>query len=517
LNLTLEVGLALFVAIIVLRAGLGWRRDTWQTDVEQQFQMSMRIELYETLSRTELYRLQQLRTSQFIQSTQVEIRQAQRAANIIFRLFSQVLDLGAYFAVAVILSAKMTLFAVACGVLGALILVPLVTKTHALSERQVGVRGRMLTNLMEHLQGIRTARVLGLNEKFLEDFRQRCYEAAVGNSRLTRLASSSTLVFEVVAVLVLASFVYAGLTFFHVEASVFVVLLIVFVRIFPAIGGLQSQVQQFVSNLPSFRHYLDLLSDLREHEEVVVESSDRTRLLMRETLALRDVSFGYQTNGPLILKNVSLTITIGDLTAIGGQSGAGKSTLADIASGLLPPQSGEVLLDGRALDNRERVLWRREVGVVPQEGFLFDDTIRNNLLCVKPDASDKELWGVLDTVNARGFVEANSDMLDRNVGERGGLLSGGERQRLSIARALLRRPQLLILDEPTNNLDEASEKALFEVLEKLKRATTLLVISHDQQILERADRLFQVDGGQLVAESTRRVSHLEKSAELSLK
>jgi ABC-type bacteriocin/lantibiotic exporter with double-glycine peptidase domain len=141
LNLTLEVGLALFVAIIVLRAGLGWRRDTWQTDVEQQFQMSMRIELYETLSRTELYRLQQLRTSQFIQSTQVEIRQAQRAANIIFRLFSQVLDLGAYFAVAVILSAKMTLFAVACGVLGALILVPLVTKTHALSERQVGVRG----------------------------------------------------------------------------------------------------------------------------------------------------------------------------------------------------------------------------------------------------------------------------------------------------------------------------------------------------------------------------------------
>jgi ATP-binding cassette subfamily C protein len=355
----------------------------------------------------------------------------------------------------------------------------------------------MLTNLMEHLQGIRTARVLGLNEKFLEDFRQRCYEAAEGNSRLTRLASSSTLVFEVVAVLVLASFVYAGLTFFHVEASVFVVLLIVFVRIFPAIGGLQSQVQQFVSNLPSFRHYLDLLSDLREHEEVVVESSDRTRLLMRETLALRDVSFGHQTNGPLILKNVSLTITIGDLTAIGGQSGAGKSTLADIASGLLPPQSGEVLLDGRALDNRERVLWRREVGVVPQEGFLFDDTIRNNLLCVKPDASDKELWGVLDTVNARGFVEANSDMLDRNVGERGGLLSGGERQRLSIARALLRRPQLLILDEPTNNLDEASEKALFEVLEKLKRATTLLVISHDQQILDRADHLFQVDGGNL--------------------
>lgn len=498
LNLTLESGLGLFIVVVTLRAVLGWRRNTWQVDVEQEFQLSMRVGLYEALSRTELYRLQQLRTSEFIQSTQVEIRQAQRAANIMFRLLSQVLNLAAYFVVAMVLSVEMTLFAVACGVVGALILVPLVVRTHTLSKQQVQVRARMLSNLMEHVQGARTARVLGLTDKFVEDFRQRCREAAVGYSHLARLSSGSTLAFEVVAVVLLAGFVYVGLTFFDVEASVFVVLLIIFARIFPTIGDLQGQVQQFVSHLPSFRHYRELLQDLQRHEEALPEFGDESQLTMHRSLALDQVSFGYDPDEPAVLENVSLTIEKGALTAIGGESGAGKSTLADIAAGLLPPRSGRVLLDDQPLSDRQRVVWRREVGVVPQEGFLFDDSVRNNLLCVKREATDEELWAVLDTVNARAFVEARAGGLDGVVGERGGLLSGGERQRLSIARALLRHPQLLVLDEPTNNLDEASERALFDVLENLKRQTTLLVISHDQRILERADRRFQLANGQLV-------------------
>jgi ATP-binding cassette subfamily C protein len=133
--------------------------------------------------------------------------------------------------------------------------------------------------------------------------------------------------------------------------------------------------------------------------------------------------------------------------------------------------------------------------MVPQESFLFNDTIRGNLLCVNPSATEQELWDVLDAVNSRTFVEARRNRLDSEVGERGSLLSGGERQRISIARALLRKPQLLVLDEPTNNLDKDSVLALLEVLDRLKRHATLLVISHDPRILQRADRVFHVEGG----------------------
>ncbi|MDH4022314.1 MAG: ABC transporter ATP-binding protein/permease, partial [Gammaproteobacteria bacterium] len=128
-----------------------------------------------------------------------------------------------------------------------------------------------------------------------------------------------------------------------------------------------------------------------------------------------------------------------------------------------------------------------------------DDSIRANLACVRPEATEQELWEVLDAANCRAFVEARHGGLDSTVGERGGLLSGGERQRLSIARALLRRPQLLVLDEPTNNLDKESVAALLDIIEKLKRQATLLIVSHDPRVLQRADRIYLLEGGAVVS------------------
>lgn len=499
LTLTLETGLALFVVAIGLRALLNWRRETWQVEVEQTFQTALRSRLYETLARTELYFLQRLRTSEFVQATQSEIRRAQEAANALFQLFAQALNLSAYFAVALLLSTKMTLFAIACGVAAILVMLPVVRRTHALSRQQIRIRSSMINNLVEHIQGLRTARSLGLTERFVKDYRGRSDQAAHVAVRLTQLSALSTLVFDVVAVLLLAAIVYAGLVTFAVEPARFLVLLLIFVRIFPAIGQFQNQVQRFASLVPSFRHYLDLLSELGRHEESAPRPGDGPRPRMTQALELRNVTFRYHALEEPALKDVSLRIDKGAMTAIGGHSGAGKSTLVDIATGLLPPGDGALFLDGRALDERERILWRRETALVPQESFLFNDSLRGNLLCVKPDATEAELQEVLDAVNCRAFVEARRGGLDGEVGERGGLLSGGERQRISIARALLRRPQLLVLDEPTNNLDKESVAALLEILERLKRHATLLVVSHDPRILQRADRIFLLEGGVLVA------------------
>lgn len=500
LALTLETGLMLFVGVIGLRSLLNWRRATWQVEVEQDFQTTLRNQLYETLARTELYWLQRLRTSEFIQATQSEIRRAQEAVNALFQLFAQTLNLAAYFIVALFLSVLMTLFALVCGGLAVLIMLPLVRRTHKLSRQQIRIRSSMINNLIEHIQGLRTARSLDLTERFVADYRRRSAQAARNAIRLTELSALSTLVFDFVAVLLLAAVVYAGLTRFALEPTRFVVLIIVFIRIFPAIGQFQNQVQRLVSLVPSFRHYLELLNDLQGHEESMPRPEDGPRPRMLEALELRNVTFSYHALEEAALRDVSVRIECGTMTAIGGQSGAGKSTLVDITTGLLPPGTGGVFLDGHHLNDRERILWRRETALVPQESFLFSDSIRANLVCVKPDATEQELWDALDAVNCRAFVEARHGGLDSEVGERGALLSGGERQRISIARALLRRPQLLVLDEPTNNLDKESVAALLDILEKLKCQATLLIVSHDPRVLERADRLFLLEGGAVVTD-----------------
>lgn len=500
-TLTLESGLVLFVVIVGVHAGLNWRRTTWQVEVEQHFQAALRIRLYDALARTELIRLQRLQTSEFVQSTASEIRRAQQAANSLLQLVSLALNLLAFFAVALVLSIELTILALLCGGIGALIMIPLVKRTHDLSVQETRIRSSMVNNLIEHIQGLRVGRSLGLTGRFVADYRSLSERAAGINILLTRLSAKSFFAFELVAVVILAGIVYVGLTQLAIDGARFLVLLLVLVRIFPEVGRFNIQLQTFVSLLPGFRHYLDLLAELERNEEAVPSRADAPRLRMDRALELRQVSFRYHEDEDRVLKDVSLAIVKGGLTAIAGHSGAGKSTLVDIATGLLPPASGGLYLDGRMLDDEERVLWRREIAMVPQEGFLFNDTLRGNLLCVNPAATEQDLWDVLDAVNSRAFVEARRGQLDSDVGERGNLLSGGERQRISIARALLRRPQLLVLDEPTNNLDAESVRALLEILRTLKHHTTLLVISHDPRVLRQADRVFQIEGGSIVPDA----------------
>lgn len=498
LQLTLESGLALFALVICGRALLSWRRETWQVEVEQDFQTTLRHRLYETLSRTELRYLQRLRTSEFIQATQGEIRRVQDAVNLLFQLASTFLRLLVYFTVAFLLSPAMTVVVFACGSLAVLAMRPLVRRTHVLSRQQVRVRGSMINNLVEHIQGLRTARSLGLTGTFVSDYRRRSGQSARVAVELTRLSARSALVFEIVAALLLSVLVYVGLARLHVEPARFVVLLLIFIRLFPSIGNLQNQFQRFVGLVPSFRHYYELLDELGAHEERGSTAEGLPRIEMARGIELRAVDFTYHPTQPPSLRNVTLRIDRGTLVAVGGHSGAGKSTLADIVTGLLPPTSGTVAIDGHDLDDDQRMRWRRETALVPQEGFLFNDSIRANLLCVRPDAPERDLWEVLDAVNGRAFVEARAGGLDNVVGERGGLLSGGERQRICIARALLRRPQLLVLDEPTNNLDVASVTALLEVLDSLRDRATLLVISHDPRVLQRADTVHWLADGALV-------------------
>jgi ATP-binding cassette subfamily B protein len=211
----------------------------------------------------------------------------------------------------------------------------------------------------------------------------------------------------------------------------------------------------------------------------------------------QDVCFSYSEELP-VLNHISLHARPGETVALVGETGAGKSTLVNLLTRFYEFDTGEILIDGRPLRDLSKSALRGAVGMVTQESFLFNGSIRDNLRLGKGDATDAELWDALDAANARSFVERLPDGLESLVGERGVKLSVGEKQRVSIARALLKDPPILILDEATASVDTHTERLIQEALERLMAERTSFVIAHRLSTVRHADQILVMERGRIV-------------------
>jgi ATP-binding cassette subfamily C protein len=233
-----------------------------------------------------------------------------------------------------------------------------------------------------------------------------------------------------------------------------------------------------------------------EAREIRVQAA--WELNVQRGIQMRGVTFVYPRRPePPALRDLTLDIAAGRTTAIVGPSGAGKSTLADLIIGLLQPTSGQLYVDGTPLGPERLPSWRSRIGYVSQDTVLLHDTVRANLAWARRGATETELWQAI-RLAAADFVGELPHGLDTVVGERGVLLSGGERQRLALARALLRRPEVLILDEATSSLDSENELRIQEAIEGLHRRLTILIITHRLSTIRSADIIYVLDQGRIV-------------------
>ncbi|TAF98347.1 MAG: ATP-binding cassette domain-containing protein, partial [Bacteroidetes bacterium] len=217
-------------------------------------------------------------------------------------------------------------------------------------------------------------------------------------------------------------------------------------------------------------------------------------------IEFKNVCFSY--NDVPILKNISLTIPYGKTVALVGASGSGKSTLADLVPRFHDVTSGEILIDGTPIQQLDIASLRKQISIVTQEAILFNDTVANNISLGTPDATQTQIEEAAKAANAYNFISQKEQGFATNVGDRGGKLSGGERQRVTIARALLKNPPILILDEATSALDTESERLVQEAINTLMKNRTSLVIAHRLSTIQHADEIVVLQNGEIAEQGT---------------
>jgi ATP-binding cassette, subfamily C, bacterial len=491
--------LVLYVGLIASFACL--RR--WQTvtycALQVGFTAYLRKRLHRVVMRTSWLQLTRCRASDLTHAMTGQAERIGHGTHLVLRLALDGLITVVYLGATLYVSLPVTILVTSAGLVLVLLLRRKARAATTLGQAMTRLSGEAYHAVMEHLGGIKLAKGHGTTERSIQRFAELADTMAGTNLQAATVQADAKFRFDIGAALVLGVALYVAIAVLATPPAAILVLLFAFARVMPLASGFEQSAQQLRNMLPDFSAVLSLETRLVPHEEAGL--TRRQPLFVRRAVRLDCIWFRYETAGEPALVDVSLTIPAGRTTAIVGPSGSGKTSLADLLLGLIVPERGRVLVDDTPLTPAVIPAWREHIGYVPQDTFLFHDTVRANLLWARPEAGEVELREALEGA-AAGFVDSLPQGLDTVLGDRGVRLSGGERQRIALACALLRRPAVLILDEATSNLDSENERRVQDAIERLHGQLTILIITHRLTTIRSADSIHVLEGGRLVESGT---------------
>ena len=496
---TLIAVLSIYVLIVIAHSLLGRLETSLSLTLEYDFVLSLRQRLYRAIANANWLFFVRSRTSDFTHALTNEMERVGAATYFLLNLLANAIVTMVYLVLTLKLSTLMTGLVFFCG--GGLIFLlrGKAKVAHETGEGLSEAMSRLYSAVSEHLGGMKIAKSYGAEERHAAMFGRLTEQIRHLYTYAVRNQAEVSYWFNVGSVITLSLILFISIQVLSIPTAGVLLLLFLFTRVMPKLSSLQQNFQSFINMLPSFSRVMELQKQCEEAAETNTQRGEKFE--MRHDIRFEKVSFHYDRGVPVI-KEIDLAIQAGQTTAIVGPSGAGKSTIADLLMGLIVPNQGQIRVDGMELNSERVKAWRDQIGYVPQDTFLFHDTLRSNLLWAKPDAKEEEIIQVLRFAASEGFVSGLPKGLDTILGDRGILLSGGERQRLALARALLRKPSLLILDEATSSLDSENEKRIQKAIEKLYGQMTILVISHRLSTIRGVDIIHVIEEGQLVESGT---------------
>lgn len=420
--------------------------------------------------------------------------------NLFLQFLSSLIFTFIQIVIALYLSVTMTSFIIVFGLILIFFSRKFIKKSQTLGKETFQLTQTYLAGITDHLNGMKDIKSNSLEDSHLSWFLSLTEKMEKNRIKLTTLNTTSQMIFKIVSAFLIAIFVFFSIKMFMAQPAQLMLIMVIFSRLWPRFTSIQSNLEQIGSTLPSFKALLDLQNECREARELYDSDYINIKSIeIKHGLDCRNVYFRYNQNeSTYALKNINVHIPSNRMTAIVGRSGAGKSTLIDILMGLNQPDRGEVSIDDIPLTSDHLLSLRKSISYIPQDPFLFNATIRENLMIIDPNASDESIWESLEFAAAADFVSKLPQGLDTLIGDRGVRLSGGERQRLVLARAILRKPSILVLDEATSALDTENEAKIQAAIERLKGTMTIIVIAHRLSTIRNADQVLVMDQGEII-------------------
>lgn len=490
LQASLETMIAILIVLVLLRAVLRFGAMRQVGYAAADVATDLRVELIENLMQARWGYFASKPVGLIANAVSLEATRSARAFIFAAEFIAGMIQCAVYVLVAMVVSWKVALVALGLGGTIAVALSFLVRSAKKAGRRQTKRTRQLVTQLSDALAGMkpikamsRQAHFRSLFDKKIDELRQSLRKQVLSSELMANLQ-------EPLLVGLLVGGVYLASTRWSVPIAELVVIALVLLRLVGRINNVQRLLQR-AAEVESA--YWSIRGLVRESAEARETGSGRREPTLTRACSIRDVTYAYDDHEP-VLRDVSLEIPAGKITVITGASGAGKTTLIDLILGLYLPREGEVLIDGVPLGEIDLARWRAMVGYVPQELFLFHDTILANVTLGDPAVDPQRAREALADAGAWDFVAALPEGLETVAGERGTKLSGGQRQRIALARALVHRPRLLILDEVTSALDPASEREICDKIRRLAGDLTVVAITHRPAWTEIADQVYELGG-----------------------
>jgi ATP-binding cassette subfamily C protein len=492
---TLVLVLVIYVVVISVSALLT-RYQTLQTSqIQYQFANHIRQRLYNAITNSNWLFFSRMKSSSLAHALTNEIDRISTGTGQFLTFIASIMILVVYIIFALELAGLFTGVIFAVGIVILLVLRRRASRSRTSGEDITTTTRDLYYSILQHLDGMKTIKSFGMQDENKKIFKKQSNQVAKNYLQAIRSYADVKLLFDVGTVIVLAFMVFILIEVVKLPTASLFLLIYLFVRMIPQFSTVQRAYQYFINMLPAFGNVSSLEEQFLGNSES--KHKDNGSVEFKESIKLENVSFSYGDEEHFTLDNLNLEIPAGKTIALAGPSGAGKSTVADLVMGLISPKQGKVTMDGKPITPSSVASWRNRIGYVAQETFLFNETIRFNLKLASPDASEDDLKEALKMAAAYGFVSKLPEGMGTVIGDRGVRLSGGERQRLALARALLRKPLLLIMDEATSNLDSENEKKILEAIDDLRGEITILMIAHRISTIKNADQIHLVNQGKI--------------------
>lgn len=507
--------LGVFLLLVTFQSFISKFRQTYLTSFRFDYMRRKRIDLFLAVGRANWTFSSKIPKADIDYIITNEIEDVAAAMISILMLMQSCALIVIYFVVCMFISPVMTIFAACIGILSYI--------ATSSSRKDSFSYGRSLMD--RHLQqsktissftsGLKTAKIYNCEDYFAGKLDDSIRELNEETKIFVEKTSMITVLVQLFNYVALTVFLYLAIELVGLTLPSLLAMIMVFMRVTPQMASASTQVQQLYTQLPVRNKLVSLLSQLHREQDVAI-SDDTAIGSLNNSILLKDVWYRYDLSKDVwALKNLSFGLEAGKITAIIGPSGGGKSTLADLLQGLTLPSQGKIEIDGVELSESNIRVWREEVAYVQQEAFLFADTLRRNLSISCPDIDDSEIWEALTKAGADVFVKRLPDGLDTMWGDQKINFSAGERQRLGLARALLRKPLLLVLDEATSALDWKNQRLISQTIKDLRSFVTIVTIAHRPSMISFADNVISIVDGAIVEQGTLEQLRLNPKSHLS--